>query len=801
MKTSCKKFSFPVIVALAVIFFQLLEICAAAEPATITKQGKTWTLQNEALQAPVSFAGGSLLLAGLSNREAKKDYLKGCPQSPLFSFVANGQTITANDGGWSLAKTSISDIKLYGIKWGQRLEITLTRAWPVAFSVRQVFEIYDGRAGLRCSSFLKNDTDDKLTISASDVLRLNLPDRPHTLYFIEGVLNWQATSGGLTNGGRNAIVRYAAGDGWFVLPENNWATSLEPGAAKARSTDKLLGLYVWNDEKAVRVATNPKAVQLILFPREEVEYFAVNLGVFKGDALDGRMAAAEHLRERYKFHDSSRILSINDWQWGALGHKRTDANYRNIVIPKAKAAGFDRIHIDDYWYEPEDGVDPKGKWTDMPTLCNLIITNGMKPGHWFSLQGKICIHGWGDGRDCANPANVKFKLNQMQDILIGKYHTEWDQVDAGLLWKTDRETAYSHPSDSVYRKILGMRCYMNAIAHQNPDFIMQTTCEVDNPAGPGAADSHGNQNVGLIHLADNGVAGMFRRTEYRDDVRDLFAAVGMFPLEGLLSTWGEDGNAQAAWKDSPLWYYQFLLAHHTSIYSWPGNWSEISVAHLRVFNDWRKNPRIKTLFNEPLRPVYNGADWLKNEGPWAWMFTDEPKTKALLIAINHLNLATNNAFAAKLRWLDASKTYLIEEITQTANGGFNYVFRGEYAGRQLVYEGLPIDLDDRPEPCAAFWIQEKTSATKPQVLYADTAILDYTEKSAGDKFTVAIIGATNCTATLFVHKPNKKLPGVEKREVNLGPTGRVTTEFDAGTVTDSEMPLTFRPSHRLLLPR
>lgn len=757
----------------------------ATEPATVTEQGRTWTLRNETLQATVTFTSGSLALTRFYNREAKRDYLKGRLQTPLYSSVINGESIKANDGGWTLGPATVSDNELYGVKWGKRLEITLTRKQPIEFCVRQVFEIYHGRAGLRCFSYLKNGTDGTLTISASDVLSLALPNQPHRLYFIEGILNWQATNGGLTNGGRNALVRYASGDGWFLVPENNWATCLEPGASKGLSSEKLLGIFAWNGEEAVGVATNPKAVQLVLLPHEEAEYFAVNVGVFRGDVLDGRMAAAEHLRQRYKFPDPTHVLSINDWQWGACGGKRTDANYRNIVIPKAKAAGFERIHIDDFWYEPEDSAEPKGKWTDMPALCDFIIANGMKPGHWFSLQGKYCVNGWGNGRDGADPANVDFKLKQMRETLIGKYHTAWDQVDAGLLWKTDQETSYSHPSDSVYRKILGMRRYMNTIAHEHPDFIMQTTCEVDNPAGPGSGASHGNQNVGLIHLADNGIAGMFRRTEYRDDVRDLSAAVGMFPLEGTLSTWGEDNVGATSWQDSPLWYYQFLLARHTTIYSWPGDWSTESVAHLRLFNDWRKNPRIKAVLDELLRPVYSGGDWLKNEGPWAWMFTDEQKSKALLFALNHLDLATNNAFAAKLRGLDPAKTYLIEEITQTPGGKFAYAYRGEYAGRQLVKVGLPIDLDDRPEPCAAFWIQEKASAG-PRVLYADAAICCYTERAARTRLTVEMEGTANSSACLLVVKPAAK--GVERRMVKLDAAGRGRAEFDAGTVTDPARP-------------
>ncbi|MGZ4973622.1 MAG: hypothetical protein ACXWDN_12750, partial [Limisphaerales bacterium] len=57
----------------------------------------------------------------------------------------------------------------------------------------------------------------------------------------------------------------------------------------------------WKETSNVKVYTNPKAVQLVLFPKEEVEYFSVNLTVFKGDMWDGRKAAAQHLRQRFKY--------------------------------------------------------------------------------------------------------------------------------------------------------------------------------------------------------------------------------------------------------------------------------------------------------------------------------------------------------------------------------------------------------------------------------------------------------------------------------------------------------------------
>ena len=156
-------------------------LARAVEPAVITEHGNTWTLRNETLQATVAFSAGNLSLTSFSNRQAKRDYLKGRSPAPLFSFVIDGKSIAANDGGWRLAKANVSDIELYGIKWGKRLEITLTRTQPVAFSIRQVFEIYDGRAGLRCTSYLRNETDREQTIESSDVLSLNFPDQPHEL--------------------------------------------------------------------------------------------------------------------------------------------------------------------------------------------------------------------------------------------------------------------------------------------------------------------------------------------------------------------------------------------------------------------------------------------------------------------------------------------------------------------------------------------------------------------------------------------------------------------------------------------
>ena len=91
---------------------------------------------------------------------------------------------------------------------------------------------------------------------------------------------------------------------------------------------------------------------------------------------------------------------------------------------------------------------------------------------------------------------------------------------------------------------------------------MQVTCEIDNPA-PTRQQIPGKCGA-CIHLADNGIVGMFRA--HRQPAMmcgTLFDCVGLFPLEGLLSTWARMG-ALRPWQDTPLWYYQFLLARHTT---------------------------------------------------------------------------------------------------------------------------------------------------------------------------------------------------------------------------------------------
>lgn len=721
------------------------------EKCRIESYGNHWELENEGLKVGLRFENGNIVITRFYNKSAGREYLTGMGKSRLFRLEYEQSVLSSDDCGWALDADTVHDMELYHIIWGKKLEISISRMNPHPVGIKLIFELYNGDAGLRYYLLIRNnDSSSERKISSSDILVLNFPDAPHTIYYVPGQIKWAKTKGSIARAGRNCLCRYDTGDGFAILPENNWATSLKAGEGKGDENQKFLYIDAWLKPDIIRVWSNSAAVQLILFPGEEIEYFSVNICLFAGDEWDGRISVAAHLRKRFKYHDPSRFLSTNDWQWGYISKLRTEGNYRNILIPKAKAAGFDRIHFDDVWNTPADSTNANFT-DDMEALSNKIADSGMKPGFWFSTQGQHCFYAWGNGRDLMDPKDYDFKVRQVEEILIKRYHSSWQQLDAGLLWHTPEADAYQHPEDSVYRKTLKLRQFMNYFNHRYPDYIMQVTCEIDNPQGI--------QNEGLIHLADNGIIGHFLRTENADNVQDTFDSIGLFPTEGLLTSWGEGGQPDA-WQDSSLWYYQFLLARHTSIYSFPEIWDDSGIQHLRTFNDWRKNPRIKSVLNELVRPVYSGNN---NNGPWSWMFVNEEKTQSILIALDHKN--TNiNQLNLSLKWLSAEKTYLIEDITMD-RGEFVYSFKGKYTGKQLIESGLEVDLNENTCKAKAYWCQELLPQRK-QILYADASIYSC-EIQGGD--TLYLAGVPNASATLVIYSADTNTTGIVK--VDLGESG------------------------------
>ena len=202
------------------------------------------------------------------------------------------------------------------------------------------------------------------------------------------------------------MTRYATGDGWYIMPEANWATSLSEGGHRGDYNHKFAYAYAWDKEQRVRVSTDPLAVQLTLFPHEEIEWFSTDLGMFKGDWMDARVASAAHLRRRFKYIDTSFVVSYNDWYWYNSGHGRVDKAYREMVIPTLQAAGFDNLLLDGEWNATNDVTAPRGNWTDMASLSQFAREHGLGLGTWFCLHGSTI---WGGGRNCAGPGDCGFE--------------------------------------------------------------------------------------------------------------------------------------------------------------------------------------------------------------------------------------------------------------------------------------------------------------------------------------------------------------------------------------------------------
>ncbi len=877
---------------------------ASLRPASIAQSGTTWTLESNTLHAVVKFENGSIDLTSLFNKRAGREYLTGSGQHSLFRHTVDGQELSAQDGKWTLGAAKIADITAFDRHWGQSLTMDLSR--PTSkLTITLVFEIYDGDAGLRYGSFIQNDDATReRVISSSDILTLNVPDKKHTIDYVPWQTIWSSTTNGLEKAKRNCILCYDSGDGLAVLPENNWATSLSPGAAKSDPEQPFLFMNVFSGGDAgVRVFSNPKAVRMTLFPRERFEYFWVNLQCFTGDALDGRAAVAEHFRKSFKYYDA---LPQMDFQEYRAMYLQNDAAARKYLLPALVETGFDKWEVTWRWNGGNGADSPRplpGFTTNLPALAEYANRLGLKIGYYFTMTG--CPgYGWGGGRDLANPAEIAFKRNQVENILIKDYHSTWQMIDMGELWlnlpstftigditdlksfaakldrkadpvstylmdnfssgvretiteylhthaddskaeqfiveelnrivrsqslyspdrfngvelrpetkrllalkpsdderarlnlllledfyplelskhPNDKPAAYSHPSDNVYRKFVLLRNYMSSMARAHPGFQMLTSCETEN-------NRLGSHCVSLMLIGENGEAGTYRRTDgargfsdVQANLRDSMSFIGMMPLEAAIQVHGEDSRDLLHDMFTPPACYASLLGGCSTYYSDVRRWTPEQRKFLRQFNDWRKSPRIGDLLRQVANPLATGDD---NKGPYAWMYTNAPRTAALLLAVGFDGTPTN--LAPRLRTLDADKTYLIEEITQTADGRNAYAYRGEYAGRQLIHDGLPLDLVDRPAPCAAFWIQEKNS-TNPQVLYAEAAISGYTENTIGSKLAVEISGTPNADARLFVCKPSAH--GVESRVIKLDATGRASASFDAGTITDTAHALT-----------
>jgi hypothetical protein len=107
-----------------------------------------------------------------------------------------------------------------------------------------------------------------------------------------------------------------------------------------------------------------------------------------------------------------------------------------------------------------------------------------------------------------------------------------------------------------------------------------------------------------------------------------------------------------------------------------------------------KSPRFAAVLTELLRPLHSSTthdglavgahdDASQNAGPSAWIFTDRERSQAIVIAVGG-STSTNGdvrRFTAPLRWLDATKTDFVTDMSLDDIGTFASAFVGGLSGR------------------------------------------------------------------------------------------------------------------------
>jgi hypothetical protein len=691
-----------------------------ARAARVTAAGSTITLANDVLRVVLRYSGGSLVVTSVQNIAANAEYQS--LSASLFSYQLNGSvTVSAGDGGWAIAAPQIAPITMYTRQGnrtvGQQVRIVLSRTAPRPMAVTAVFEIFDGRAGLRFSTLIRNGGTDNLTITNSTVIALGFADRPHTLHYVPNAI-WSSTRGSLAplpapkDYPKKAVSVYDGGHGWSVSPELNWKGMRGHGDV---TTDYMLPPYasldIWSGSDHVRVLTNPAALQLVLFPQEEFEYLAVNLTVFAGDIVAGRMADAEHFRKRFRYNNTSTLFHTNDWDYrGGPGRELPPDYYYTTVSPKALAAGLDMVMLDDLWNTTRDSIEPsdamKQSIHSLGEFSSTLASNGLLLGLWFSLTGG----GHGEGRDLADPSDLAFKRGQIE-TLITQYKLTHQMIDLTEYWQTEQVTSYSHPSDSAYRKAVLARRLMNDLVQLHPQLLPKMTSELD------VFPTQGDRNNGLIHVCHNGWntanGGV---TGENLSLRTALTGFGHLPME---SAYMNGGAISGRMED----YYSYLAVRTVKFPKDPGNtadWPAAGISLMAKFNAWRRSPRIHALTEELFRPVFLGpgwdsSSWDSSVGPYIWMYTSGDA--ALVIATGSGGAATGAAVTFS-RWLPAGR-YLAADITLDDSGSHSYAFRGVLAST------FPIDLKANTSRGKAFWITRVTRAGL-QVIYADENVTSYT---------------------------------------------------------------------------
>ncbi|ONI68494.1 hypothetical protein BWI15_36485 [Kribbella sp. ALI-6-A] len=750
---------------------------AAGRPgaASIIRRGTGWVLENEVLRIKLDFTGGGLHLTSILNKQAQQEYQ--VTRQPLFAYELDGtRTITADDG-WTLLQPRTSDLHLHTMQGrvpvGRELRLPLRRD---GLHVTVVLDLYDGRSGLRFHTLIRNDADTLTTITNSTVLALGLPDRPHRLHYPPN-MRWKSTTGSLAptaedkpaERAKKVISVYAGGHGWSLSPELNWKTQKGKGNyPSGYMLPPFASLNAWHGIDHVRVTTNPESLQLVLFPHEEFEYLSVNLTVFRGDVIDAKLADEQHFRRRFRYHYTGTLFNTNDWDYrGGPGSTLPDNYYYYVIIPKAERAGFDMVMLDDLWNTTRDSIEPSAVMTrsirSLDEFSRTITSRGMRFGLWYSLSGG----GHMEGRDLADPAQLAAKRAQIE-TLITTYRMSHQMIDLTEWWQNEAVTAYSHPSDNVYRKAVLSRRMLNELVEKYPQYLPKVTSELD------IWPTQGDRNNGLLHVAYNGWNTANGGITGEDlSLRTAVTGFGHLPMG---SAYMNGGQLSGRMED----YYSYLAVRNVKFGQdpgKPGTWPDAAVDLMAAFNRWRKHPRVTRLTEQVFRPVYlgsgwDGTTWNSSTGPFVWMWTDDARREALLIATGKGGYAST--VVADLRWLAPSRTYAIADISFDDDGSHSYAYRGTFTAGQLAE--FPIDLRQNTSRGKAFWIRA-TDGKNLQVLYADEFVDTVEQHGTPQRIDLKLSGTANASAVVVVVDPRTDR-GLAK-SVPLDARGRATATIRA----------------------
>lgn len=759
----------------------------ATVSSDVNDNSASWVLENDALRFTVRWtADNGIELTEFRNKAAGSEVTG--KTNELFDYqgkyLSNSSDrasrefrYKASDSGWQLVGSAESDIKMSSslpdISLGRELVVSVKKD---DMQANLHFELYDDNGGLRYQAFIKNLSDsDNLLIERSDVLSLNIQPTAHNLHY---VLNskWHSTSGNMEEASmkNNAndvakcfICLNADGSGWYMAPETNWKTQYGPEERGKKETPSyyyqlrpFATMTAWASASPeyVKVLTSPESLQLNLFPGEEFEYIAVNLTAFKGDILDGKMAVENHFRRRFHFHDTATSMMVNDWEWFRNGY-RTSEYLLGTVVPKAVRAGYDMLLIDDGWnnsttdgkWITEDGLtrDPIESNVpgipDMEAFSKELLASGLRLGLWYSNTGG----GHNNGNDLADPMVLDAKKLKIEEM-ISRYGLTHQAVDLTQYWQNLSETAYSHPSDNVYRKNVLTRNMMNEIVDANPSFEIKVTSELDLYPNPG------DRMTELIHLVNNGWMTITGNDKPIDGMGIHF---GHLPLNAVYLGSGGDP------AETTDIIYAALSGRDVKAYTFPDQWSEKGIELMGKINRWRKNPRVKAVASQTVHPLWLGtgctsadaSKWNPKEGPYVWFFMDDSKRdQALLIATGGGRGIGQTSAVYPTRWLDPDKTYIVEDVTLDDTGVFTYAYKGRFKGSELNENGIRIDLSENTSPAKALWLTADNGADR-QIVFADENVLDckvngYTVEATGTPSTVGKVivygGGTTMTCDI-----------------------------------------------------